>query len=78
MSEVDSKKDTNFETLRPGILKSRDYFNSLIKAEIEKGIPSSRIVLGKTISPSTGAQNISTNTLQVGSLKEEQYPSSPA
>lgn len=31
---------------QPGILKSRDYFTSLIKAEIEKGIPSSRIVLG--------------------------------
>ncbi|KAI4134800.1 MAG: hypothetical protein LQ347_001230 [Umbilicaria vellea] len=30
----------------PGILKSRDYFNSLIKAETEKGIPSHRIVLG--------------------------------
>jgi len=29
-----------------GILKSRDYLNSLIKAETEKGIPSSRIVLG--------------------------------
>lgn len=34
---------------QPGILKSRDYFHSLIKAEMEKGIPSSRIVLG--ISP---------------------------
>ncbi|KAL8723119.1 MAG: hypothetical protein Q9225_000522 [Loekoesia sp. 1 TL-2023] len=31
---------------QPGILKSRDYFHSLIKAEIDKGIPSSRIVLG--------------------------------
>ncbi|MCJ1374330.1 hypothetical protein MMC20_005562 [Loxospora ochrophaea] len=30
----------------PGILKSRDYFNSLIKAEVDKGIPSSRIVIG--------------------------------
>jgi len=30
-----------------GILRSRDHFNSLIKAEIDKGIPSSRIVLGK-------------------------------
>lgn len=29
-----------------GVLKSRDYFDSLIKAEIEKGIPSSRIILG--------------------------------
>ena len=29
-----------------GILKSRDYFNSLVKAETEKGIASSRIVLG--------------------------------
>ncbi|KAL8969346.1 MAG: hypothetical protein Q9183_002039 [Haloplaca sp. 2 TL-2023] len=31
---------------QPGILRSRDYFHSLIKAEIDKGIPSSRIVLG--------------------------------
>ena len=31
---------------QPGILKSRDYFNSLIKAEMSKGIPSERIVLG--------------------------------
>jgi len=29
-----------------GILKSRDYFNSLIKTEMEKGIKPSRIVLG--------------------------------
>ncbi|KKZ59911.1 acyl-protein thioesterase 1 [[Emmonsia] crescens] len=29
-----------------GILKSRDYFNTLIKAEIDKGISPSRIVLG--------------------------------
>lgn len=33
----------------PGILKSRDYFNSLIKAETEKGIPSNRIVLGRRL-----------------------------
>ncbi|KAL8999320.1 MAG: hypothetical protein Q9188_005913 [Gyalolechia gomerana] len=31
---------------QPGILISRDYFHSLIKAEIDKGIPSSRIILG--------------------------------
>ncbi|KAL8835850.1 MAG: hypothetical protein Q9170_003144 [Blastenia crenularia] len=31
---------------QPGILKSRDYFHSLIKAEMDKGIPSSRIVIG--------------------------------
>ncbi|KAL8993084.1 MAG: hypothetical protein Q9169_006608, partial [Polycauliona sp. 2 TL-2023] len=31
---------------QPGILKSRDYFHSLISTEIEKGIPSSRIILG--------------------------------
>ncbi|KAL8726558.1 MAG: hypothetical protein Q9181_006003 [Wetmoreana brouardii] len=31
---------------QPGILRSRDYFHSLVKAEIEKGIPSNRIVLG--------------------------------
>lgn len=30
----------------PGILKSRDYFNSLIKEEVDKGIDPSRIVLG--------------------------------
>ena len=30
----------------PGMLKSRDYFNSLIEAEAEKGIPSSRVVIG--------------------------------
>ena len=29
-----------------GILKSRDYFNSLIKEEVDKGIDPSRIVLG--------------------------------
>ncbi|KAL8808539.1 MAG: hypothetical protein Q9182_000090 [Xanthomendoza sp. 2 TL-2023] len=29
-----------------GIFKSRDYFHSLIKAEIDKGVPSSRIILG--------------------------------
>ncbi|MCJ1349553.1 hypothetical protein MMC31_007794 [Peltigera leucophlebia] len=29
-----------------GILKSREYLHSLIKAEIDKGIPSSRIILG--------------------------------
>ena len=42
--------------LRPGILKSRDYFNSLIKAEIEKGIPSSRIVLGMNNPASTSLE----------------------
>ncbi|EER29864.1 Phospholipase/Carboxylesterase family protein [Coccidioides posadasii C735 delta SOWgp] len=30
----------------PGILRSRDYFNSLIKEEMDKGIKPSRIVLG--------------------------------
>jgi predicted esterase len=29
-----------------GILKSRDYFHSLIKSEIDAGIPSNRIVIG--------------------------------
>jgi predicted esterase len=29
-----------------GIIKSRDYFHSLIAGEIEKGIPANRIVLG--------------------------------
>lgn len=37
-----------------GILKSRDYLHSLIKAEIDKGIPSSRIVLGIAIPPVFG------------------------
>ena len=32
---------------QPGILKSRDYFQGLIQNEINKGIPSSRIVLGQ-------------------------------
>ena len=31
---------------QPGILRSRNYFNSLIKDEVAKGIPSSRILLG--------------------------------
>ncbi|KAI4249952.1 MAG: hypothetical protein LQ352_005470 [Teloschistes flavicans] len=31
---------------QPGIFRSRDYFHSLIKAEMDKGIPSNRIVLG--------------------------------
>ncbi|MCJ1336722.1 hypothetical protein MMC09_002000 [Bachmanniomyces sp. S44760] len=30
----------------PGIMRSKEYFNSLIKAEKDKGIPSERIVLG--------------------------------
>lgn len=43
---------TTFDSLaqahdQPGILKSRDYFNSLVKAEVDAGIDSSRIVLGK-------------------------------
>lgn len=29
-----------------GILKSRDYFHSLVDAEVEKGIPANRIVIG--------------------------------
>ena len=33
-----------------GIARSREYFHSLIKAEMDSGIPSSRIVLGKSIS----------------------------
>jgi len=42
---------TTFDSLaqahdQPGILKSRDYFNALVKEEIDKGISSSRIVLG--------------------------------
>jgi predicted esterase len=57
MSAGDTKTDyrqwqTTFNDLQgkshdeTGILKSRDYFNSLIKAETDKGIPSSRIILG--------------------------------
>lgn len=38
------------ETLRtqdePGILRSREYFNTLVKEQVEKGIKPSRIVLG--------------------------------
>ena len=30
----------------PGILKSRDYFHSLIDQEVAKGIPANRIILG--------------------------------
>jgi lysophospholipase-1 len=30
----------------PGILRSRDYFNVLIKEEMDKGIKASRIILG--------------------------------
>jgi acetyl esterase/lipase len=30
----------------PGILRSRDYFNALIKQEMDKGIKASRIILG--------------------------------
>lgn len=42
----------NFDSLteivndEPGIRRSQDYFHSLIKAEIDKGIPSHRIILG--------------------------------
>ncbi|MCJ1314941.1 hypothetical protein MMC15_000255 [Xylographa vitiligo] len=50
-----------------GILRSRDYFNSLVAAEIAKGIPSTRIVVGGfsqggAISLFTGA----TSPLQLG------------
>ena len=43
---------TTFDSLaqahdQPGILKSREYFNSLIKEEVDAGIDSTRIVLGK-------------------------------
>ena len=46
-----ASKQFDFEEVQrnqdePGILKSRDYLDSLIKAEIEKGIDPSRIVLG--------------------------------
>ncbi|KAL9100467.1 MAG: hypothetical protein Q9163_004157 [Psora crenata] len=42
---------TTFDSLaqahdEPGILRSRDYFNSLIKAEVDQGIASTRIVIG--------------------------------
>lgn len=42
---------TSFEDIKqredePGIVKSQTYLHSLIAAEVEKGIPSERIVLG--------------------------------
>lgn len=37
---------TDREEDEAGILKSRDYFHSLIDAEVEKGIPANRIVIG--------------------------------
>ena len=42
---------TTFEDLQTahdevGILRSRDYFNSLVAEEVAKGIPSNRIVVG--------------------------------
>ncbi|KAA8643403.1 hypothetical protein EYZ11_010124 [Aspergillus tanneri] len=44
-------RDLDFEEAlnhqdEPGILRSRDYFNTLIKEQIDKGISPSRIVLG--------------------------------
>ncbi|BCS17727.1 palmitoyl-(protein) hydrolase [Aspergillus puulaauensis] len=44
-------RDLDFEEAikhqdEPGVLKSRDYFNTLIKEQIEQGIKPSRIVLG--------------------------------
>lgn len=52
-------------------MKSRDYFNSLIKAENEKGIPSSRVVLGKK-----GHKGIKTaaNMAKAVSPKEVPFP----
>lgn len=52
-----------------GILRSRDYFNTLIKEEIDKGIKPSRIVLGGfsqggAMSLFTGV----TNTLKLGGI----------
>ncbi|KAJ5820608.1 hypothetical protein N7474_006199 [Penicillium riverlandense] len=44
-SDVDWKESVNLQD-EPGILRSRDYFNTLIKEEMEKGIKPSRIVLG--------------------------------
>ncbi|KAI9795309.1 MAG: hypothetical protein M1835_006024 [Candelina submexicana] len=51
MSFAHNTYKTTFDELaqahdETGILRSRDYFNSLIKAEMGKGISSSRIVLG--------------------------------
>lgn len=37
---------TNREEDEAGIVKSRDYFHSLIDAEVAKGIPANRIVIG--------------------------------
>jgi predicted esterase len=42
---VDWKESVNLQD-EPGILRSRDYFNTLIKEEMDKGIKPSRIVLG--------------------------------
>lgn len=41
-----------------GVLKSREYLHSLIKAEIDKGIPSSRIILGTPIHTVSSALRI--------------------
>ncbi|MCJ1353306.1 MAG: hypothetical protein MMC33_003291 [Icmadophila ericetorum] len=48
---VRDRQTTTFNDLQsahdePGITRSRDYFQSLIKVEVDKGIPSSRIVIG--------------------------------
>lgn len=41
-----SLDDINLREDEPGIIKSQAYFHSIIAKEIEKGIPSERIVLG--------------------------------
>ena len=50
-SRLTQESQTNFGDLQvgqdePGILKSRDYFHGLIKAEVDGGIASDRVVLG--------------------------------
>ena len=41
LSDLSSREDDE-----EGILKSRDYFHSLIDAEVAKGIPANRVVIG--------------------------------
>lgn len=43
--QLDFQKNARSQD-EPGILRSREYFNSLIKQEMDKGIKPSRIVLG--------------------------------
>ncbi|KAL1311337.1 hypothetical protein AAFC00_001513 [Neodothiora populina] len=44
--DINSLEEIDFKEDETGLLRSREYFHSLIAAEIEKGIPSERIVIG--------------------------------